>query len=75
MSNNELRKTYTIPFLVEHKRGNGPTSVGAVTGLTADTDSGMAPSKLILSSGDGMSGHRHIEISGRSDERGNNRSG
>ena len=57
--NNELARTYSITFLVEHERSNSPPCVGAVPGLTADTDGGTAPSVLILSSGDGTGRHRH----------------
>ena len=64
--NNELKRTYSISFFVEHKGSNGPPSIGAVSGLTADTNGGAAPAVLILGSGDSASGHRHGRISGGS---------
>ena len=53
-----------ITFLVEHEGSNGPPSIGAVSGLTAHTDSGTAPAVLVLSSWNGTSGHRHGRVSG-----------
>ena len=55
----EFRKTYTISLLIEHKGSNSPPSIGTVTGLTMDTDGSMAPTILILSSGNGASGRWH----------------
>ena len=63
-----VRKTYAMVLLVKHKRGNGATGVGMVTGLTADTNSGAAPAVLVLGSRDGASGHRHGRVSGGSVE-------
>ena len=60
---NDKMETYMIPFLVEHERGNGAAGVGTVTGLTADMDSGLTPTILILSSWDSMSGHWHDGVS------------
>ena len=64
--NDELWRTYAVTFLVEHEGSNSPSSVGADTSLSADPDSGTAPSVLILSSGNGTSGHRHDRVSGDS---------
>ena len=52
--------TYTVTLLIEHKRSNGPTSISTVTSLASNTDSGVAPAVLILSSGNGTGGHRHV---------------
>ena len=68
MWNNELRKTYAVSLLVEHKRCNGPTSFGTSTSLATNANSGTAPAVLILGAGDGMSGHRHDRVSGSSRE-------
>ena len=57
--NDGLKGTYTVTFFIEHEGGDGPPGVGAVAGLTADSDSSAAPAVLILGSGDGASGHRH----------------
>ena len=73
--NEELKGTYSISFFVEHEGSDSPPGVGAVPGLTADTDSGTAPAVLILSSGDGTSGHRHDKSMRCSGESGSNRSG
>ena len=51
-----------VSLLVEHKGGNGPTSVGMGTGLTSNTDSGTAPAVLILGARNGASGHQHGEV-------------
>ena len=67
--------TYTVSFLIEHKGSDSPTSIGAVAGLTADTNGGAAPTVLILGSGNGASGHWHDEVSGSSEGSGDNRSG
>ena len=52
-------KTYTILLFIKHKGGNGPTSVGTVPGLTANSDSGMANPVLVLSAGDSTRRGRH----------------
>ena len=57
--NNEQDRTYTVTFLIEHKWGNGPTSVSAGASLTPNTDSGAAPAVLVLSTGDSASRHWH----------------
>ena len=57
--NDKLRKTYTIPFLVKHEGGDGPTSVGADSGLSTDMDSGTAPAILILGTRDSVRRRRH----------------
>ena len=75
MCNDGLEGTYTISFFVEHEGSNGPPGVGAIPGLTTDTDSGAAPAVLILSTGDGASRHRHGRVSGSGDEEGDNRGG
>ena len=46
--------TYSVSFLVEHKRGNGPTSVGTVTGLATNTDCSTADAELVLGTGDSV---------------------
>ena len=51
--------TYTVPFLVEHERGDGTTGVGAIAGLTTNTDRGTTPAILILGARNGAGGHRH----------------
>ena len=48
-----------ILFFIEHKRGNGPTSVGAVTGLATDTNSSLADAVLVLSARDSARRRRH----------------
>ena len=48
-----------IPFLVEHERCNGPTSVGAVAGLTANSNGSMANAVLVLGAGDSTRRRRH----------------
>ena len=53
-----------IPFLVKHKGSDGPASIGTRTSLATDTDSGVAPAVLVLSAGNGTSGHRHGRVSG-----------
>ena len=70
-----LGETYAISFLVEHEGSNGPPGIGAVPGLTADTNSGAAPAVLVLSTRDGASGHRHVRVSGGSGKAGDNQSG
>ena len=52
-------RTYVVFFLIEHERGDSPTGVGAITGLTANMDSGTAPAILILCTGDSVSRHWH----------------
>ena len=73
--NNGLNKTYTVLLFIEHEGSNGPPGVGAVTGLTVDTNSGTAPAVLILGAGDGASGHWHSRDKWWFDESGDNRSG
>ena len=46
--------TYTIPFLIEHERGNGTTSIGAVAGLATDSNSSMADAELVLGACQGI---------------------
>ena len=65
---NEFKGTYTITFLVEHKRGNGTASVGAGAGLATNTNSGAALAVLILSTENGASGHQHSRVSGSDEE-------
>ena len=67
MCNDELRGTYTVALFIKHERGNGPTSVGAGTGLAMDMNSSTAPPVLILGTGDSMSRHWHDEVSEVSD--------
>ena len=55
------RRTYAITFLIEHEGSNGPPGVSTVSGLAPDSNSGTAPTELILSSWDGASGHWHDE--------------
>ena len=55
----QARETYTILLLVVHKRSNGLTSVGAVTGLTMDLNSGAANAEMIDSAGDSTRRGRH----------------
>ena len=64
----ELKKTYAIPLFIEHKGGDGPSGVRAVTDLTPNTNSGAAPAVLVLSSRNGTSRHRHDRVSGGSVE-------
>ena len=54
--------TYTVPFLVEHERGNGPTSVSAIAGLATNTDSSLANTELVLSAEDSMGRRRHVGV-------------
>ena len=54
--------TYMVPFLVKHKRGNGPTGVGTVAGLTMDTNGGSADTELILSAGGSARRRRHLVV-------------
>ena len=54
--------TYAVLFLVKHERGNGSTSIGAVTSLATDTNDSAAPAVLILDSGNGTSRHQHDEV-------------
>ena len=53
------RRTYTVLFLVEHEWGDGPTGIGAITGLTADMDSSTANAGVVDGAGDGMRRRRH----------------
>ena len=48
-----------VLLLVKHEGSDGPTGVGTSTGLATDTNGGMAPAILILSTRDSASGHRH----------------
>ena len=59
MCNNGLKRTYLVFLFIEHEGGDSPTGVGTSAGLATDTDSSVAPAVLVLSSGDGTSGHRH----------------
>ena len=52
-----------VLLFVEHKGRNSPSSVGTVTGLTANMDGSMAPTILVLGAGNGTSGHWHGEVS------------
>ena len=49
-----------IFLLVEHKRSNGPTLIGAGPGLSMNTDGGAANAELIGSARDGTEGRRHF---------------
>ena len=53
------RNTYTIPLFIEHEGSDSPPGVGAVAGLTPDSNGCMAPAVLILGTGDRVGGHRH----------------
>ena len=64
----ELWWTYTVTFFVKHEGGDSPSLVGAITGLTADSDGGTAPAVLILGARNSASGHRHGRVSGGSVE-------
>ena len=65
----DSKGTYAISFLIKHEGSDGPPCIGAVTGLTADTNSGAAPAVLVLSSWNGASRHRHgVRVSGGSKE-------
>ena len=64
MCNDGQEGTYMVTLFVEHEWGDGPPGVGSVAGLTTDTDSGAAPTVLILGAGDGTSGRRHGRVSG-----------
>ena len=46
-------KTYMVFFFIEHEGGNGLTSVGVITSLTTDADSGAPNAMLIDSAGNG----------------------
>ena len=54
-----FNKTYLVFLFIEHEGGDGPTSIGAGTGLTTNVDGGTAPTVLILSAGDGTRRHWH----------------
>ena len=51
--------TYTIPFLVEHKRGDGPASISTVASLTTNMDGSLTNAELVLGAGDSAGGRRH----------------
>ena len=55
----KAEEAYTVTFFVEHEGSNGPSLVGAVSGLTPDTNGGTTTAVLVLGSGDGTSRHRH----------------
>ena len=61
-----LGNTYTITLFIEHEGSDGPASVGMIAGLASNSDSGAAPAILILSAGDGTSGHWHGRVSSSS---------
>ena len=52
-------RTYTILLLIIHERSNGPTGVGTITGLTTNTDGGMADAKVIDGTRDSAGRRRH----------------
>ena len=52
-------RTYTVLLFIEHERSNGTTGVGAVTGLTLDTNGSTTNTKLVLGTGDSMRRGRH----------------
>ena len=54
--------TYTVFLLVVHKWSNGPTSVGAVTGLTTDTNSGTTNTEVVDSARDSTRRRRHCMV-------------
>ena len=56
------RRTYAIFFFIKHEGGYGMTHVGTMASLTMDTNSGAAPTELILGAGNGASGHRHDRV-------------
>ena len=56
--------TYTVPFLVEHKRGDSPTGIGMVTGLTVDTDGSSTDAKLVLGAGVMFGFRRNPDVAG-----------
>ena len=48
-----------VLFLIEHKRGNGPTSVGAGPSLSMNMDGGTANAEVIDGSWDSVGRGRH----------------
>ena len=48
-----------VTLFIEHEGSDSVASIGMITGLSSNTDGGTAPAVLILSSGNGTSGHRH----------------
>ena len=59
MGNVGDKETYTVFLLVEHKRSNGPTGIGMVAGLAADTNSSMADAKMVDGTRDSTRRGRH----------------
>ena len=59
MRSDGLGNTYTVSLFVEHEGSDGSPDVGAITSLTLDMDSGVAPAVLILGAGDSTRRRRH----------------
>ena len=51
--------TYMVFFLVKHERGNGPSSISTVTGLTTNMNGSAANAKLVLGAGNSAGRGRH----------------
>ena len=56
------KATHSILLFVEHEGRDSPPGVSTVTGLALNSNSGAAPTVLILGAGDSASGHWHDEI-------------
>ena len=54
---------YSILLFIEHKGSNGPASIGTVTSLATNTNSGTANAEIVDSAGDGTRRGRHcVEV-------------
>ena len=50
----QLSRTYLVFLFIKHERSNGPTGIGTVTSLTADTNGGMTNTQVVDSARDSM---------------------
>ena len=59
MWNDTSQGTYTILLFIVHEGSNGPTSVGAITGLTMNMDSSVANAEVVDGTGNSARRRRH----------------